>query len=115
VHKGRPAVPREEGTPRMCGSRGGTSSDTAGRGSILPGEHRLDVTVELEGYGYGVFSYLTGYDFTLRSRTTFAAPESGTVNLDVIGHERGGVTTPLPERPAVHYVLRAHDAGGPTD
>lgn len=72
-------------------------------GSIPPGDHTLQVLVELQGNGYGVFSYLKGYRFKVNSTHSFRAIEGKTINLQVIAYEKGGVTTPLEERPAIRY------------
>jgi hypothetical protein len=72
-------------------------------GSIPPGDHTLQVVLELQGNGYGVFSYLKGYRFNVKSTHSFTAVEGKTLSLQVIGYEKGGVTTPLEERPAVRF------------
>ena len=72
-------------------------------GSVPPGDHTLQVLIQLQGNGYGVFSYLKGYKFEVRSTHSFTASEGKTMNLQVIAYEKGGVTTPLEERPAVRY------------
>jgi hypothetical protein len=51
-----------------------------------------------------VFSYLRGYRFEVRSSHSFTAVEGKTINLQAIAYEKGGVTTPLEERPAIRYV-----------
>ena len=73
-------------------------------GSVPPGDHTLQVLVNLQGNGYGVFSYLRGYRFEVRSSHSFTAVEGKTINLQTIAYEKGGVTTPLEERPAIRYV-----------
>jgi hypothetical protein len=73
-------------------------------GSIPPGDHTLQVLVNLQGNGYGVFSYLRGYRFEVRSSHSFTAVEGKTMNLQAVAYEKGGVTTPLEERPAVRYI-----------
>ena len=73
-------------------------------GSIPPGDHTLQVLVNLQGNGYGVFSYLRGYKFEVRSSHSFSAVEGKTVTLDALAYEKGSVTTPLEERPAVRYI-----------
>lgn len=73
-------------------------------GSVPPGDHTLQVLVNLQGNGYGVFSYLRGYRFEVRSSHSFTAVEGKTINLQAVAYEKGGVTTPLEERPAVRYV-----------
>jgi hypothetical protein len=73
-------------------------------GSIPPGDHTLQVLLQLRGHGYGVFSYLRGYRFEVRSSHSFTLTEGKTVDLEAIAWEKGGVTTPLDQRPAVRYV-----------
>jgi hypothetical protein len=73
-------------------------------GSVPPGDHTLQVLVNLQGNGHGVLSYLRGYRFEVRSSHSFTAVEGKTMNLQAIAYEKGGVTTPLEERPAVRYV-----------
>ncbi|WP_437314267.1 hypothetical protein [Sorangium sp. So ce385] len=73
-------------------------------GSVPPGDHTLQVLVNLQGNGYGVFSYLRGYRFEVRSSHSFTAVEGKTMNLQAVAFEKGGVTTPLEERPAVRFV-----------
>ena len=75
-------------------------------GSIVPGEHTLTVNLEYRGHGYGVFAYLKGYRFKVRSTYTFAVPEGRVSTVHVVGYEKGGPTTPLEERPAVRYIER---------
>jgi hypothetical protein len=75
-------------------------------GSIVPGEHTLTVNLEYRGNGYGIFSYLKGYRFRVRSNYSFTAPEGKMIELRVIGFEQGGPTAPLEERPAIRYVER---------
>jgi hypothetical protein len=70
---------------------------------VQPGDHTLQVLLEYQGNGYGIFSYLQGYKFEVRSLRLFTALEGKTLTLRVIGYEQGGATTPLEERPAVRY------------
>ncbi len=72
-------------------------------GSIPPGDHTLQVLINLQGHGYGVFSYLRGYKFEVRSNHSFTAVEGKTISLDAISYEKGSVTTPIEDRPAVRY------------
>lgn len=78
-------------------------------GSIVPGEHTLTVNLEYRGHGYGIFSYLKGYRFKVRSNYSFTAPEGRAVTVRVVGYEKGGPTAPLEERPAVRYIERVED------
>lgn len=75
-------------------------------GSIVPGEHTLTVSLEYRGHGFGVFAYLKGYRFKVRSTYTFAVPEGRVTTVHVVGYEKGGPATPLEERPAVRYIER---------
>ncbi len=78
-------------------------------GSIVPGEHTLTVNLEYRGHGYGIFSYLKGYRFKVRSNYSFTAPEGRAVTLRVVGYEKGGPTAPLEERPAIRYIERVDE------
>lgn len=80
-------------------------------GSIVPGDHNITVNLEYRGNGYGIFSYLRGYRFRVRSSRTFNAPEGQAVTLRVVGFENGGPTAPLEDRPAVRYVERTEGRG----
>ncbi len=75
-------------------------------GSIVPGEHTLTVNLEYRGNGYGIFSYLKGYRFRVRSNYSFTAPEGKAITIRVVGYEKGGPTAPLEERPAIRYIER---------
>ena len=79
------------------------------KGSITPGDHTLQVLLRLRGHGYGVFSYLRGYQFEVKQSHSFSVTEGKEVELDVIAWEKGGVTTPLEQRPAVRYLERLRD------
>ena len=75
-------------------------------GSIVPGEHTISVNLEYRGHGYGIFSYLKGYRFKVRSSHTFTAAEGKLIHLRVVAYEKGGPTTPLEDRPDVRYIER---------
>jgi hypothetical protein len=79
------------------------------KGSITPGDHTLQVLLKLRGHGYGVFSYLRGYQFEVKQSHSFSVTEGKEVELDVIAWEKGGVTTPLEQRPSVRYLERLRD------
>jgi len=84
-------------------------------GSIVPGEHNLSVNLEYRGHGYGIFSYLKGYRFKVRSSHAFTAAEGKTITVRVVGYERGDPTTPLEDRPSIRYNERVTaGAGGGT-
>ena len=67
------------------------------------------MNLEYRGNGYGIFSYLKGYRFKVRSSYSFTAPEGRMVALRVIAYEKGGPTAPLEERPAIRYLERVQD------
>jgi hypothetical protein len=82
-------------------------------GSIPPGDHTLQVSIKLQGHGYGVFSYLRGYNFDVKSSHSFTVTDGKTVQLEAIAWEKGGVTTPLEQRPAIRYVEKLRTAVQP--
>ncbi len=71
---------------------------------VQPGDHTVQVLLEYQGNGYGIFSYLKGYKFEVRSSRSFTAIEGKTLQLRIVGYEQGGPTTPLEERPAIRFV-----------
>jgi hypothetical protein len=72
-------------------------------GSIPPGDHTVQIVLQLRGNGYGVFSYLKGYKFKVPSSHSFTISEGKTLKLDVIAWEKGDVTTDLTDRPAIRF------------
>lgn len=72
-------------------------------GSIPPGDHTLQVVLKLRGHGYGVFSYLRGYKFNVPATHSFTVTEGKAIKLEAIVWEKGDVTTPLEERPAIRW------------
>jgi hypothetical protein len=82
---------------------------------VQPGDHTLQFLIEYRGNGYGIFSYLKGYKFEIRSSRSFTALEGKTVAIRVIGYEQGGPTTPIEEKPAVRYTEKVTTGvgGGP--
>lgn len=73
-------------------------------GAILPGEHTLSVLLVYRGAGYGIFSYLQGYRFKVRSSTKFKVKESKGIKLKIVGYEKGDQDTKMEDRPAIKYV-----------
>lgn len=72
-------------------------------GAIAPGNHQISVYLEYQGYGFGVFSYLQGYVFRIKSSYTFNAEEGKVTTVQIVGYEKGGITTEFQDRPAVRY------------
>lgn len=73
-------------------------------GALVPGEHTLSVHLEYRGFGYGFFAYLKGYKFKVRSSHAFSVDAGKSKKLIVVSFEKGGITTPLDQRPALKYV-----------
>lgn len=72
-------------------------------GAILPGNHTLSVQMVFRGHGYGIFSYLKGYRFTVRASHAFTAGEGRHTLMTVRAFEKGNLTTELKDRPAVKF------------
>jgi hypothetical protein len=72
-------------------------------GTVPPGDHTLQVVLKLRGHGYGVFSYLRGYKFNVPATHSFTVTEGKAVRLEAVVWEKGDVTTPLEERPAIRW------------
>lgn len=73
-------------------------------GNIPPGDHTVSVLLNFRGNGYGVFTYLRGYKFEVKSAHSFTAVEGKTMVITATAMEKGGVTTPLEQRPAIEWV-----------
>ena len=80
-------------------------------GSIPPGDHTLQVVLKLRGHGYGVFSYLRGYKFNVPATHSFTVTEGKAIKLDAVVWEKGDVTTPLEERPAIRWQQTVSSSG----
>ncbi len=73
-------------------------------GSLLPGNHTLSVTIVYQGNGFGVFSYLKGYKYTVRKSNSFSVPEGKVTTLKVVGIEKGNALTTDPkDRPDLDF------------
>ena len=70
-------------------------------GPIAPGNHTLSVLATYRGHGYGVFEYLSKYTFTARGNSTFIAGEGKLSKIDCKGHEKGGPTMKMEQRPSI--------------
>jgi hypothetical protein len=80
-------------------------------GAIQPGSHTLSVVMQYQGNGFGVFSYLKGYKFNVKSSHTFVAGEAKTTSISVVGYEKGNITTSMNERPQVDFRVNVMAAG----
>ena len=82
-------------------------------GRIVPGQHQVAVRLIYRGKGFGVFSYLEGYKFTVSSSYTFSAEPGKVTTVMVVGYEKGGLTTDLKDRPAVRYDVEVNREAAP--
>jgi len=73
---------------------------------IAPGDHTVQVMINLRGHGYGVFSYFNRYRFRIRSSHSFTNTAGKRTAIRIIVYEKGGPTTPFAERPAIRYAER---------
>ena len=80
-------------------------------GALVPGEHTISVHLEYKGFGYGFFAYLKGYKFKVRSSHAFSVDAGKAKTLIVVSFEKGGITTPLDERPALKYIEQVSALG----
>ena len=80
-------------------------------GSIVPGNHTISVHMVFRGHGYGIFSYLKGYTFKVRSSHTFTAAEGRQNAITVKAFEKGNITTELKDRPAVKFKVNLYSVG----
>jgi hypothetical protein len=72
-------------------------------GPINPGNHTLQVELIYRGNGFGVFSYLQSYRFTLNDVYTFRAEQGKRINIAAVGYERSGITLELKDRPDIRF------------
>jgi hypothetical protein len=67
--------------------------------------------LNFQGNGYGVFTYLRGYKFEVKSSHSFTAVEGKTLTLAATALEKGGVTTPLEQRPGIEWQEKVQSIG----
>lgn len=78
-------------------------------GAIVPGKHNVSVLLEFRGNGRGVFQYMEGYKFTVKSSYSFTAEEGKTTQVRVVGFEDGNFTVQVEDKLAVRYELNFLD------
>ncbi len=81
-------------------------------GSVPPGDHTVSTLLVFQGNGYGVFTYLRGYKFEVKSAHSFTAVEGKAMTITATALEKGGVTTPLEQRPQVDWKEKVQSLGG---
>jgi hypothetical protein len=72
-------------------------------GTLTPGDHTLQVVVVFQGHGYGVFSYLRAHKYTTKHTHSFTVKEGKQARIEATAYEKGGVTTPIDQRPNVRF------------
>ena len=72
-------------------------------GSVPPGDHTVQVVLAFQGNGYGVFTYFRNYKFEVKSSHAFTSVDGKQLILTATAVERGGVTTPVEQRPGVEW------------
>jgi hypothetical protein len=77
---------------------------------VPAGPHTLWAVHTYKGHGYGVFQYLSGYRFEVRSVHPFRIRGWDTLTVTATAHENGGPTVPMEERPAISWT---HALGPP--
>lgn len=80
-------------------------------GSVPPGDHTIATKLTFQGNGYGVFTYLKSYKWEVPGNHTFTSVEGKTMQITVTALEKGGVTTPLSERPTLQWQENATALG----
>ncbi len=84
-------------------------------GAITPGTHNLSVYMVYRGHGFGIFSYLKGYVFRLRSSHAFTVEEGQIAQIKVSGYEKGNITTDIRERPDIKFDNRTESVNFASD
>jgi hypothetical protein len=84
------------------GALGALRRVRAFEGSVPPGEHTVRVSLRLAGNG-AVLPYMRAYHFEVSDTRTFVATERRAATLTIHAFERGDVTTPFDQRPAVAW------------
>ena len=110
---------RLDGTPifERTAAEGALDDETAipvHADALVPGDHTLDALMIYRGNGFGVFSYLRSYVFTLRSSHTFNIGEGKRIRVEVVGYEKGGATRSLEDRPDIRFEDTIEDLGPET-
>jgi hypothetical protein len=82
----------------------GDRAVTAFRGGVSPGEHVVRVSVDLAGNS-ALLPYMKAYRFEVHDERRFVATEGYPESVTVGAFERGDVTTPLEQRPAVSWEI----------
>jgi hypothetical protein len=83
-------------------------------GNLPPGDHTIQLDLTFQGNGYGVFSYLRGYKFEVKSGHAFTVGEGKALVVSALAYEKGGATTPLEQRPTIEWREKVAPIGAVT-
>jgi hypothetical protein len=83
-------------------------------GSMPSADHSISVALTFQGNGYGVFSYLRGYKFEVKSSHAFTSADGKAMTITATAYEKGGVTTPLEQRPAIQWQEKVQGLASPS-
>jgi hypothetical protein len=72
-------------------------------GLVQPGDHTVQILVDMQGNGARGFPYFRAFKYQVRSTHSFTVVDDKTMKLDVVVYDKGNTTTPFEERPAVRY------------
>jgi hypothetical protein len=72
-------------------------------GLVQPGDHTVQILVDMQGNGSRGFPYFRAFKYEVRSTHSFTVVDDKTLKLDVVVYDKGNATTPFEERPAVRY------------
>lgn len=80
--------------------------------TVAPGTHTLQVNMVVRGNGFGLFSYLDGYQFKVQSSYSFEVEDGKLSTLRVLANTKGGVRRAFVDRLNVQYEERAEQLKG---
>ena len=78
-------------------------------GPLSPGAHTVDVEMLFRGASVGVFTYLQGYKFNVRSRYQLDVVEGRNTVLKIVAYEAEDVTVEARQRFKVRYDVAVND------
>jgi hypothetical protein len=73
------------------------------RGVVAPGDHTVRVLATYVGRCMGIYDYCRGYRFDVRGVAPRSVSLGERLDLQIYAFEKGTVTTPVEERPAIRF------------
>ncbi|MFT4702430.1 MAG: putative ubiquitin-RnfH superfamily antitoxin RatB of RatAB toxin-antitoxin module [Bradymonadia bacterium] len=92
-----------QSTADLSDLRGASIFDAA----LSPGLHNLSVQFVYRGNGFGVFSYMNGYDITVQNSDQVMIENGMTMDLHIRGFEDSSAGAAYEERPSIEIERRA--------